>query len=76
MDLTNTIKHALVDIPEYCTTDGVQTHKWVVTYGIEQVDEPGLTDLKTTRMLPYYLCKHCHAVSTDWTTHRYPKRVR
>ena len=76
MNLDTVIKHALLDIPEYCTAD-VETHEWVIAYGDVEIKDIMRSVTRTpTKMLPYYVCKHCHAVSDLWTMNKYPKRVR
>lgn len=69
------ISMALTDIPIYCT-DAVATHEWAITYLNPVECWPNESLSGPTKMQPYYRCKHCHAVSADWTTNRYPKRVR
>jgi hypothetical protein len=73
------IKDQLDALPRWCKglEGDLESHDWVNAYGNGNELTPwkGLDRLKTI-MLPYYLCKHCHAVSNDFTTFPDIKRVR
>lgn len=52
-------------------------HEWIHTYGQYNSLETLIKKWDgITRMYPYYICKHCHAVSNNFTESSVIKRVR
>lgn len=78
--LGTTIKAAIDALPVYCRGGedvGLETHEWINAYGDPDLESFKRNRIKQgTQMLPYYMCKHCHAVSNDKITSPYIKRVR
>lgn len=79
------IKAQIDALPRWCKglEGDFESHDWLPTYGrYTPYPNGGLGITHTpnsdpTRMFPYYLCRHCHAVSNNFTEpHRSIKRVR
>lgn len=78
------IKASIDALPKWCKGEGEESysratewHEWENAYGpYNSIEALVDLDLSKTFMLPYYVCKHCSAVSTNFTDSPSPKRVR
>lgn len=81
MDLETIIKESLEALPRWCKglEGDFESHDWTTAYGVyTNLEECAskFTLKGRTRMFPYYMCRHCHAVSNDFTSSPSIKRVR
>ena len=74
--LESLIKAELQKLPPDCTREypfKVQNgHEWVPAYSVYRYDNPAMEKernhaFQKTFILPYFICKHCHAVSENYT---------
>lgn len=82
-DLDLLIKAQINNLPRWCKglPGDFESHEWIHTYGRfvyygSQIGIAHVPSSEPTRMYPYYICKHCHAVSNNFTTSSIIKRVR
>lgn len=65
--LETVIKQTLELLPSWCKDDDVTSHcgyhEWITAYGDANLDDIHRSR-RVTKMLPSYVCKHCHAVGT------------
>lgn len=76
--LENLIKKELDKLPEWCKADGsLGTHEWVYIYEPYQENKFNQHSSHTTIWRwKHYRCRHCHAVSSDYTVNPNVRRVR
>lgn len=77
-DMMILIKTQLDNLPRWCKglEDDHESHEWVHAYERYQADNWFPKFDGPTYMLPYYTCRHCHAVSTNFTDSTTIKRAR